>query len=175
MNKSPRNLVFHGLSAALFVSGSWSAQAAGTDESARPPASASPSQIQASSAQWSQDELAKIIKADDLKISPFREDGVTFGTPTWIWCVDVDGALYVRAYSGTQSTWYQAAIREKAGRIIAAGMTRNVKFESVTGSVNDRIDDAYRAKYKSSQYLAPMISERSRAATVRIIPTDSGL
>jgi hypothetical protein len=52
-------------------------------------------------------------------------------------------------------------------------MTRNVKFEAVTGSVIDRIDDAYRAKYKSSQYLAPMISERSRAATVRIIPTDS--
>ena len=34
--------------------------------------------------------------ADDLHISPFREDGVTYGTPTWIWSVAVDDALYVR-------------------------------------------------------------------------------
>lgn len=86
-------------------------------------------------------------------------------------CVEVSGALYVRTYSGTQSTWYQVAVREKAGRITAAGMTHNVKFETVAGSVNHPIEDAYSAQYKGSQYLAPMISERSRAATVRIIPT----
>ena len=36
---------------------------------------------------WSKDELRKIAEADDLHISPFREDGVTYGTPTWIWSV----------------------------------------------------------------------------------------
>ena len=35
---------------------------------------------------WSKDELSKIAEADDLHISPFRDDGVTYGTPTWIWC-----------------------------------------------------------------------------------------
>jgi len=45
---------------------------------------------------WSCEELMKIDAADDLKIAPFREDGVTYGTPTWIWEVVVDGALYVR-------------------------------------------------------------------------------
>lgn len=123
---------------------------------------------------WSQDELQRIVKADDLKVSPFREDGKTYGTPTWIWCVEVDGALYVRAYSGVQSTWYQAAVREKEGRIIAAGMTRDVFFEPVSGDINERIDDAYRVKYKSSPYMEPMISERARAATVKILPKDSG-
>ncbi len=44
---------------------------------------------------WSKDELRKIAEADDLHISPFREDGVTYGTPTWIWSVAVDDALYV--------------------------------------------------------------------------------
>ena len=29
------------------------------------------------------DELRKIAEADDLHISPFREDGTTHGTPTW--------------------------------------------------------------------------------------------
>ena len=45
---------------------------------------------------WSKDELRKIAEADDLHISPFREDGMTYGTPTWIWSVAVDDALYVR-------------------------------------------------------------------------------
>jgi hypothetical protein len=34
---------------------------------------------------WSNDELRKVAEADDLHISPFREDGKTYGTPTWIW------------------------------------------------------------------------------------------
>jgi hypothetical protein len=31
---------------------------------------------------WSKDELGKIAETDDLHISPFREDGKTYGTPT---------------------------------------------------------------------------------------------
>ena len=45
---------------------------------------------------WSKEELSKIAGADDLHISPFREDGVTYGTPTWIWSVAVDDGLFVR-------------------------------------------------------------------------------
>jgi hypothetical protein len=119
---------------------------------------------------WSKDELGKIAEADDLHISPLREDGVTYGTPTWIWSVAVDGALYVRGYNGRSSRWYQAAVRQKAGRISAAGATRDVVFEPVDGPVNDLIDDAYRAKYGDSPYLKPMIGARARAATVRITP-----
>ena len=54
---------------------------------------------------WSEDELRKIIEADDLHIAPFRDDGVTYGTPTWIWSVAVDGAVYVRGYNGQKSRW----------------------------------------------------------------------
>jgi hypothetical protein len=119
---------------------------------------------------WSKDELRKIAQADDLHISPFREDGVTYGTPMWIWSVAVDDALYVRAYNGRNSRWYQAAMRQKAGRITAAGMTKEVTFEPVEGPINDRIDDAYRAKYHSSPYLNPMIGTRARSATVKVMP-----
>lgn len=119
---------------------------------------------------WSKDELHKIVEADDLHIAPFREDGKTYGTPTWIWSVAVDDALYVRAYSGQSSRWYQAAVREKAGRIIAAGITKEVAFEPVDGPINDLVDVAYRAKYRGSPYLKPMIGTRARAATVKIMP-----
>ena len=115
------------------------------------------------------DELRKIAEADDLHISPFREEGETYGTPTWIWSVAVRDALYVRAYNGQNSRWYQAAVRQKAGRITAAGMTKEVTFEPVEGPINDLIDDAYRAKYRGSPYLGSMISARARSATVKVL------
>src|SRR5881409_3282163 len=118
---------------------------------------------------WSKDELTKIAEADDLHISPFREDGVTYGTPTWIWSVSVGDALYVRAYNGTDSRWYNAALKQKAGRIIAAGLTMEVSFEPVERSLKEPINNAYRAKYRESPYLNPMISDRASAATVRIM------
>ena len=123
---------------------------------------------------WPPDELKKISIADDLKISPFRENGITYGTPTWIWNVAADGALYVRAYHGKKARWYQAAIIQKAGRIDAAGIVKEVSFEHVTGAINALIDKAYQTKYKNSPYLISMISEKSRLATVRIVPHGPG-
>lgn len=122
--------------------------------------------------QWPQDELQRIATADDLHIAPFRDDGKTYGTPTWIWSVAVDGELYVRAYSGQNSSWHRAAVRQRAGRIIAAGLARDVEFEPADESLNDRIDSAYRAKYASSPYLRPMIGAAARSATVRITPRE---
>lgn len=121
---------------------------------------------------WTRDELARIAAADDLHIAPFREDGKTYGTPTWIWSVVVDGELYVRAYNGVGSRWYQAACRQKAGRVAVAGMTREAAFLPSGGAINTRIDAAYRGKYGASPYLAAMVGERASAATIRITPKD---
>jgi hypothetical protein len=101
-----------------------------------------------------------------------REDGATYGTPTWIWSVAVDDALYVRPSNGRNSRWYRAAMRQKAGRITAAGLTKEVTFAHVKGPINDRIDQAYRRKYRDSPYLDPMIGAGPRAATLRIAPRE---
>lgn len=122
---------------------------------------------------WTKNELRKIAETDDLHIAPFREDGKTYGTPTWLWSVVVDHELYVRAYNGKGSRWYEAAMRQKTGRITAAGMTKEVGFEPVNGEINDSIDDAYRAKYKTSPYLKPMIGASARSATVKVSPRKS--
>jgi hypothetical protein len=116
------------------------------------------------------DELDRIAAADDLHIAPFREDGSTPGTPTWIWSVVVDGALYVRAYNGVNSRWYKAARAQKAGQVDVAGLRLDVAFEPIDGPVQDRIDEAYRLKYGLSQYLAPMIGPHARAATIKVSP-----
>lgn len=123
--------------------------------------------------EWPKDELQQIAQTDDLHIAPFRDDGLTYGTPTWIWSVVVGDALYVRAYNGQKSRWYQAALKQKAGRITAAGMTQEVSFETVVGPINDEIDAAYRQKYGTSPYLGSMIGKRARAATLKVRPRET--
>ena len=126
---------------------------------------------------WPKDELRRIAEADDLHISPFRGDGVTYGTPTWIWSVAVDGAHYVRAYNGQESRWYQSAVRQKAGRIIAAGMTKEVDFQPVEGPINDLIDDAERRLHpvKEIRRRNHGTSEAGLLGPSRVHPIDSPL
>lgn len=123
---------------------------------------------------WSKDEIRKITDADGLHIPPLREVGKTNRNPTWIWSVVVAEGLYVRAYNGQNSRWYQAAMRWKAGRITAGGITKGVAFEPVDdGAMNDRIGDACRAKYKSSPYLEPTIGTGVGSATVKVTPRET--
>jgi hypothetical protein len=76
------------------------------------------------------------------------------------------------AYNGQDFRWYRAAVRQKAGRILAAGFSKEVIFEPVEGSILDSIDEAYRTKYRGNRYLEPMIGARARAATIKIAPRD---
>ncbi|MGA5200623.1 DUF2255 family protein [Streptomyces variegatus] len=119
---------------------------------------------------WDQAQLHTFAAADDLHISPFREDGVTYGTPTWIWSVVVGNDLYVRPYNGPRSSWYQAAMTRKAGRIRIADTEHEVTFTPADDTVLDAVDDAYRVKYAPSPYLEPMLHSGSRSTTVRIAP-----
>jgi hypothetical protein len=84
----------------------------------------------------------------------------------------VGDAFYVRAYNGQSSRWYRAAVRPGSGRITAAGMMQEVAFEAIDAPVNDRLDDAHRAKHHGSPYLSPMIGARARAATVKVMPRE---
>ena len=49
---------------------------------------------------WDTETIDRIAAADDLHIAPYRPDGATPGTPTWIWSVVVDDRLFVRAWNG---------------------------------------------------------------------------
>ncbi len=75
---------------------------------------------------WNPEVLTRIDAADDLKIAPYHPDMNTTGTPTWIWEVKVDNRLFVRAYSGIRSKWYQAALSQQAGKILAIGQEFDV-------------------------------------------------
>ncbi|MFF2051855.1 DUF2255 family protein [Leifsonia sp. NPDC058194] len=120
---------------------------------------------------WTPDELERIGSTDDFHISPFRADGTTLGTPTWIWSVVVDATVYVRAYNGTASRWYGSASTQRAGRITAGGLEKDVLLTpGHDAQLDARVDAAYQAKYSDSPYLPPMLTDRVRAATVRVDP-----
>ena len=68
-------------------------------------------------------------------------------------------------------SWHSAdRAADPNGTYTAAGIMKEVPFEPVGGAINDSIDGAYKAKYKGSEYLSPMIGKRAHSATVKIAP-----
>jgi hypothetical protein len=74
--------------------------------------------------------------------------------------------------------WVPTTVRRRVGQGYDAterrsnrrrALTKDISFEPATGAINDRLDDAYRAKYKSSAYLQRMIDTPARSATVKIV------
>jgi Uncharacterized protein conserved in bacteria (DUF2255) len=79
-------------------------------------------------------------------------------------------ATFMCAPTTAEFPLVSGSVRQKAGRITAAGIAKEVTFDAVLGPINNKIDDAYRAKYRGSPYLDSMISNRARAATVKVLP-----
>lgn len=124
--------------------------------------------------QWTPQRLHDFATADDLRISPLYSDGQTYGTPTWIWSVVVDGRLYVRAWHGQQSSWYQSAVSQRGGRMYLAGRNFRITFIPVAAdsALTTRINRAYRQKYATSIYVLLMVQAGPQAATLEIRPAD---
>lgn len=121
---------------------------------------------------WTADQLAAFTDGDDLHVSPFREDGVTPGSPTWIWSVVVDGALYVRAYNGTGSRWFGAARTQGAGAVTVGGTVYPATYGTAGPFPDAAITAEYERKYAGSPYLHGIIGPRQVAATTRITPRE---
>jgi hypothetical protein len=119
---------------------------------------------------WSNAELSAIAENDDLFVSPFREDGATYGTPTRTWALIVHGQVFVRAANGPSSSWYRAAVAQGAGRIRVASMDYEVTFEAAGDTDESAIDAAYEAKYPGSPAVPVMQGDGPKAASVLISP-----
>jgi hypothetical protein len=82
--------------------------------------------------------------------------------------VTAHGSLYVRAFRGTRSTWFQAALAHGHGRIQVGANVKEVLFRTADPALADQIDAAYQAKYHESSRL--VANATARAATVEILP-----
>jgi hypothetical protein len=120
---------------------------------------------------WTSDELKKIGTAEELKIASLRRDG-TLRNSVIIWVVRVGDDLYVRCANGRTGAWFRAIQSRHEGHIRAGGVEKDVTFaEETDPGINDKIDAAYLAKYRHyPQYVAPMVTPKVRAATIKLVP-----
>ncbi len=120
---------------------------------------------------WTNDELDKIGKAEELQIASLRRDGA-LRNPVTIWVVRLGDDLYVRCANGRTGAWFRGVQTRREGHVRAGGVEKDVTFvEETDPGINDKIDAAYLAKYRRyPQYVAPMVTPKVRAATIRLVP-----
>ncbi|HYR12784.1 MAG TPA: DUF2255 family protein [Mycobacterium sp.] len=120
---------------------------------------------------WSSDELARIDSADEAQIASRRGDG-TLRPPVTVWIVRLGDDLYTRSVNGPDASWFRGTQVRHDGRIAASGMSKDVRFIDADGGVNDRLDEAYRTKYRrySPAIVDSITSRMARSATLKLVP-----
>jgi hypothetical protein len=122
---------------------------------------------------WNPEDLARIADSEELIVATTGADG-GLREPVPVWVVRDGDELYVRSYKGAGGAWFRAATARPEGRVSAGGIEMEVSFDEAAGdgALNDRIDDAYRSKYRryGADYIDPMIADQARATTLRLIP-----
>ena len=95
---------------------------------------------------WSEEELARIGRTDEIRVASRRPDGTLRGFVT-IWSVRVGDGLYVRSAHGPDNPWFQRALKSGRGRVRGSGAERDVVFEAPGPEAARAVTDAYHAKY----------------------------
>src|SRR5207248_7003995 len=120
---------------------------------------------------WTADELEKMEAADELEIASLRSDGKLSSRRT-IWLVRVGDDLYARSVKGRTSDWFRGTQRRHEGRIRAGGIEKDVAFVETDRDVEDRIDAAYREKYRryAEDIVGSTLTPQARSATLELVP-----
>ena len=86
----------------------------------------------------------------------------------------LDDDLYVRCVNGRDGAWFRGVLTKHQGRIWAGGVEKDVAFvEEPDPGINAKIDEAYLTKYQHyPQWVAPMVTPKVRAATLKLQPIE---
>ena len=124
---------------------------------------------------WTSDELNKIETAEELQIASLRRDG-TLRKPVTIWVVRLGDDLYVRSVYGRSSAWFRGTQVRHEGHIQAGGVDKDVTFVDADPDINDKIDAAYRTKYRryAASIISSIVSPDARSATIKLVPRSTG-
>jgi hypothetical protein len=123
---------------------------------------------------WSSEDLDRIEAADELEIASIGRDGA-LRVPTTIWVVRLGDDLFVRSVNGRAAAWFRGTQVRHEGRMSAGGVTKDVTFVDADADLDDRIDDAYRSKYRrySPGIVGSVLTPEARSATIRLMPSST--
>ena len=120
---------------------------------------------------WTTDELDKIGKAEELELQSLRRDG-TLRDPVTIWVIRLGDDLYVRPVKGRTGPWFRGTQTRHEGHISAGDVEKDVTFMETDPTLNDRIDAAYRNKYRryASNIVGSIVTPQARSGTLKLVP-----
>lgn len=116
------------------------------------------------------DDRAGLHRLREIGLRTREDDGSWTSRPLWI--VGVDGEGYVRAAFGRRSQWLRSALGGAPLCVEAPWGVLPVRLEPVTDSdLNDRVSEAYRAKYGPGwpTPVRVMTGAEARSTTMRIV------
>jgi len=121
--------------------------------------------------EWTSDELTRIGNAEELEIASVRSDG-TRRKPVTIWVARDGDSLYVRSVKGPSSAWFRGTQDRHEGRIRAGGLEKDVTFVRADQAIEDKVDAAYRAKYRryAGSILNSVLTPQARSTTTKLVP-----
>jgi hypothetical protein len=120
---------------------------------------------------WTDDELRRISRAEELEIAPVRRNG-ELRRPTPIWVVRAGDDLYVRAAYGANKGWHGVARTSHQAHVRAGGVEKEVTIADAQPAALDGVDEAYRQKYgaRHTSIVDTITDPEHRATTLRLIP-----
>ena len=122
---------------------------------------------------WTDQELKKIDKATELRVTSQRPDG-TLRPFVPIWHTTVGDALYIRSAAGPQNGWFRRALGSGLGRIDAGGVVKDVTFVLADPSIRTALDSALHRKYDrfGPAPVGAITGDDVLETTLRVMPTD---
>src|SRR5437660_9135546 len=120
---------------------------------------------------WTRDELPKVARAEELEIASVRGDG-TLRKPVTIWVVRDGDSLYVRSVKGPTGAWFRGTQERHEGRIRGGGADQDITFVDADHDIGDKVDAAYRAKYRryAGSILNSVLTPQARSTTIQLVP-----
>jgi hypothetical protein len=121
--------------------------------------------------QWTSDQLDKVGRAEEMQIASIRRDG-KLGKPVTVWVARHGDDLYVRSVRGRSAHWFRGTQERHEGRIRAGGVQQDVTFVDAEHDIDEKVDAAYRAKYRryAGNILNSVLTPEARSTTTKLVP-----
>ena len=125
--------------------------------------------------QWTNDQLSKVGRAEEVQIASVGRDGA-LGKPVTVWAVRHGDDVYVRSVAGRSGHWFRSSQERHQGRIRAGSVQQDVTFVDADHDIDGEIDDTYRAKYRryAGSVLNSVLTPGARSTTMRLVPRSAG-